>query len=284
MAIDVAYDRSVLAALLPGLREVRPPLTAGVLLLATAFVLLANHLGSIADESGKSESIQRLDDLIGRPVWLGIISIAAYLVGSVFMSFRDRAEREAAAWLTRSLATDDYLSRSQTRFEAIFATFSRPSLRRLGYLGGEKFDVKLIYPVCVDIIFGGGKRLLVSNDALYDEYDRLTSEAAFRDAAAIPGTLALVAFTIELHYSWPISIALALAGLILATLIFVNARQLQREARSMYAHAVADGEVSTSTLDVGADQAGRRRWRLDSDGNDDPVIGSDSHSPPDPDI
>ena len=256
------YAQRVLAALVPGLRDLRPPLTAGALVLVAGYLGLWDGAGGVAKQWHRSEKVQNLDDLLGSTGWLAVLAVVAYLIGAMFIAARSSIERQSAARLAGTVTSPTSLSQPQSRFMSVFAPFSRPSLRRLGMMAGDTFDQQIAHELCIDIIFGGGKRLLVASPALYDEYERLESEAAFRDAAAIPGLAMLVTLVVELHLSfWSAMIVLAL-GLALSSMLFVNARQLSREARSMYAHAVCDGSVSTSTLDHGPHRSGRRRWKL----------------------
>ena len=252
----------MLAALVPGLRDLRPSLTAGALVLVAGYLSLWDGAGAAAEQWHRSDKIQNLDDLLGPTGWLAVLAVVAYLIGAMFIATRSSIERQRAARLAVPVTSETYLSQPQTRFMSVFAPFSRPSLRRLGMMAGDTFDQHIAHELCIDIIFGGGKRLLVASPALYDEYERLESEAAFRDAAAIPGLAMLVTLVVQLHLSfWSATVVLAL-GLAFSSMLFVNARQLSREARSMYAHAVCDGSVSTSTFDQGSHRSGRRRWKL----------------------
>ena len=249
----------MLTSLLPGIRDLRAPLTAGSLLLACSFVLLEGTAGRLTREDRLGPGLVALDDRLGDRGWLVVTGVAAYLVGSVFVSGRNSLVRQLAARSLPGMTTTDYLHRKQTAWESVIAPFSRPSLRRLGVLHGPDHDPVLAQRVCVDILFGGGKRLLVANKDLYGEYDRLTAEAEFRDAVTLPG-LAFVAIVLaNIEGTVATEVALASFGLLVGLILTAQARGLDRQANSMYAHAVADGIVSTAVLDQ-PDKDGRRRW------------------------
>lgn len=111
-------------------------------------------------------------------------------------------------------------------------------------------QTNFLWGVTRDILYGGGKRLLVANRDLCGEYDRLRSEAEFCDAVVVPGSLLLLLVLMNLQFSPYVEVLVFGGAVVLFAFLFHAARALDREALSMYAHAVADGVVSTQTLDV----------------------------------
>jgi hypothetical protein len=80
------WSYSVLASLLPGLRDLRTPLATGYLWLVTLWLLVHEHLPtSAATASGPTKSLLQLADLVGKATVLAAFSFIAYLVGSILM-------------------------------------------------------------------------------------------------------------------------------------------------------------------------------------------------------
>jgi hypothetical protein len=182
---------------------------------------------------------------------LVVAVVAAYLVGSAVMSLRDVAVRAAAAAMIPKVTSEAYLTadRKKSLVQSVFAPFSRPSLRRIHRLEAVQGDSDLTHRVCHDVIFGGGKRLLVAHSQAYDEYQRLKSEASFRDAVVVPGLALVMVGTLHTNVdAWLDTSAGGLAFCI-GVVLTHQARALDREANSMHLHLVADGVVSTQTLD-----------------------------------
>ncbi len=140
-----------------------------------------------------------------------------------------------------------------------FTPFSRPSLVRLSQTCDG--DIVLVSAVCRNILTGGGNRLLVSNERLHGQFDRLRSEVEFRYCLAIP--FLLLVWTVTLRVSWGgylEELALTVAVLIDLALL-LQARILSKWSFYLHAHAVADGAVSTPALDEARMHHDRRSER-----------------------
>ena len=73
----------VLATLLPGVRDVRAPLTAGYIWLLTGWVIFAPSIPSADNASGPLKAILELGEVAG-PLTLGVVvSLGAYLLGAL---------------------------------------------------------------------------------------------------------------------------------------------------------------------------------------------------------
>lgn len=248
----------MLTSLLPGFREVRAPLAAGALLLATAYLLVSDQVASATASRATSPGFGRLSDSLGRSGWLIVAAVLAYLVGSALVTFRNMLnQRLLLGWL-RHLSDETYVDgrhRKQTRWESVVAPISRTALSRVGRLGHEStiYDQRVAIGVGSDVILGGGKRLLIASKDLHNEVDRLQAESEFRDALVPPAAILGVVLAASLTMAfWLECIGIVLLVLLLVIMVF-QARHMQREALSMHCHAVADGTVSTDFLD---------RWRL----------------------
>lgn len=240
----------MLTNILPGLRELRAPLVAGSLLLASLYLLLVESAEPALQPNQVDPRLLSLHELIGRHGWFVVAAIGAYLVGSIYMGLRNIAIRGIASRMVPRVTRESYQREGgQAKWEAILAPFSRPSVRRLGLVLSDQHDEELARQLCRDIIFGGGKRLLVANKELFGEYDRLQSEADFRDAATGPALLFAALAIVNLHLSFTVGLAMVSALLAVGFALFCQGRALDREAYSLHGHAVADGVVSTASLE-----------------------------------
>jgi hypothetical protein len=101
-----------------------------------------------------------------------------------------------------------------------------------------------------DIIYAGGKRLLVARPELFAEYDRAQSEAELRDGLILPLPLLTLALALNTRLS-VVTAAVWIVGLgVLMRSLWLQARYHDRDAWSINAHAIADGVVTTQTLDL----------------------------------
>jgi hypothetical protein len=249
----------VLASLIPGFRDVRSAFVAGSLLLASLYVLLIDTAEQTASDDHVGSGLRSLNNQIGDQGWLIVAGVAAYLLGSVFVVIRNLLVRNLSADALPHLTSVATLyERSRPRWLGALSPFSRPSLRRVGLLKSNHYDPGLAQAVCIDIIFGNGRRLQTASKELFDEYDRLRAEAQFRDSAILPGLIFLAVVMMNVDLSATFAAGLIVGSLVVAGILFVHARSLDREANSLYAHAIADGTVSAAILDQ-PERAGRRR-------------------------
>lgn len=235
---------------MPGVREVRAPLTAGTLLLVSAYLLLYDSADTVVAGDRVSPGLQSLYDTLGRTGLLIAAAIGAYVLGTVVTGLVTRRLRLFHAHVTAQVADPHYLAvRRKPRLLAFYSPFSRPALRRVRSLceqRGVPFEA-----VLAEIVLSGGKRLLGTNRDLYGDYDRFLSEAEFRLAVSAPSLLLAVTVALQVPAAWPVEVgAVALTGLMAAVLVS-DALAALREAYSMYAHLVTDGVVATPTLDAG---------------------------------
>lgn len=235
---------------MPGVREVRAPLTAGTLLLVSAYLLLYDSADTVVAGDRVSPGLQSLYDTLGRTGLLIAAAIGAYVLGAVATGLVTRRLRLFHARTVARVADAHYLEvRRKPRLLASYSPFSRPALRRVRRLCQERgvpFEA-----VLAEIVLSGGKRLLGTNRDLYGDYDRFLSEAEFRLAVSAPSVLLAVAVALQVPAAWPVEAgAVVLTGLMAGVLV-TDALAALREAYSMYAHLVTDGVVATPTLDAG---------------------------------
>jgi hypothetical protein len=244
----------MLSNILPGIREVRAPFVAGFITLVALYLILDERIAILTGPSADN-SIEAVRRLLGKSGRLAVAGIVTYLVGALIMQAMKQIKYRTAyrldSWVSKKYNISEYARKPRKDWSAmarLVIPFSRTSLARL--LSKCDSDRDLTNVVQFEIRRSGGKRLLVANKDLYLGYDRLQAEADLRRAAAWPGLVLLVAL-IGSFSSWPlweISIGTTI-GLIILLGLGLDARVINLEANSMYAHAVADGIVSTAALD-----------------------------------
>lgn len=238
----------MLGILIPGVREVRAPLAAGTLLLVSAYLLLFDSASSVFTGDEVSPGLRSIYDLLGKTGLLLAGAIAAYLVGTVITRLTNQRMRLRQLALVPRIAAADYRTvERKPRRLAVQAPFSRPSLRRI-YRLCEQRDVPAEM-VLGEIVLSGGKRLLAVNRDLYADYDRFQSEAEFRLAVVPPALLLAVAVALQVPALLVVEVGAVALVAVLGGFVFLDALAIQRDANSMYAHTVADGVVSTPSLD-----------------------------------
>ncbi len=244
----------MLGIVLPGIREIRAPLAAGTLLLISAYLLLYDSAHTVVAGDRISPALQSVYDALGRTGLLVAAAVAAYLVGTVVTRTLSRSTRLRQVALVPHITTGTYRTATRKpRLLAWQAPFSRPSLARVVRLCEER---KLpTETVLAEIVLSGGKRLLVANRDLYADYDRLQAEAELRLAIVPPALLLAVAMTLQVPAALSVEIGAVALVAVIGVMVLGDAQAILRDAHSMYAHMVADGVVSTPTLDRDPDHA-----------------------------
>jgi hypothetical protein len=94
------------------------------------------------------------------------------------------------------------------------------------------------------------ERLLASEKDVYSEIDRQDSEAELRESIILPAFVLLPALLLNIDTSVIASIAFSLGYLLLLAFLFMEARSRRIKSTTMLVNAVANGLLSTPTLDV----------------------------------
>ena len=90
---------------------------------------------------------------------------------------------------------------------------------------------------------------MVQETNLYGEYDRLMAEAELRDSVVLPVALFTIVALNDMSLGQVTEISLLVGVFGVLAVIAIHARGLAREGHSLLAHAIADGVVSTASLD-----------------------------------
>jgi len=240
----------MLASLLPGFREVRAPFAAGSLLMAAAYVAAYDRLHDATTPEQLGGGVQSLVDLLGPRGRIAVAAVIAYLLGTVFVAVVRGAMRQAYVAMLKDITDPNYVTGERRRLHQLAAPFSRPSLVRMaGFVAQDLDDEVPERLICMEIILGGGKRLLVKNKDLYLEWDRMQTEAEFRDAIVLPSLLLGVVCLSTVNWSGATKLSAVAALCVVLAVLWVHARRFDRESYSMYAHAVVDREVTTAAID-----------------------------------
>jgi uncharacterized membrane protein len=195
----------MLASLLPGLRDVRTPLTVGYVWLFIGWALLGEHLPT-KRPSGHG-LIARLFDLhhaLGVATTAAAVSFVAYLLGAMMTVPVEHPS--VIRWLGRFKRGPLRPRPDDVEYQDLVR---RVASEPLAGLSERDFD-RALSTNNVEL----RTRLLVTNTEMYGEYDRLTAEADFRLNLVLP----LVVLTAVATGSLSVWVGVGLALLALAML------------------------------------------------------------------
>jgi hypothetical protein len=229
----------VIASLLPGLRDLRTPLTTGYLWLIALWLLLHDRLPkSIDDATGPIRSLYELGGFLGSTAVLAAVSFVAYLLGSMllfnvhpeFTKELDplfRAPTSFVGRLRRALRTGfatAILNSNRSMFRQL-ETFLATRLRETAqdFTGQDHFEVlrrwgsayeeawrkdklSLVIRLYIEGIVGDLPAIAIQlqpkNRDFWDTYDRQLAEAQFRFGIAPPLALIIGILTWQTRNLW----------------------------------------------------------------------------------
>jgi hypothetical protein len=246
----------MLAALLPGLRELRAPLAAGYLWLLAVWLAFADAFPSRDAATGALAHVYELNDG-ARAIGLGVaLSFLAYLVGALSEALLGVADR----WLDRPFTS----SRTRRSIELVVDERLREFVAELGF---DRLQDLLQEQLRGEFVLEGGDRnrqfgqliraleerivreldlvatRLIGNQAeLYSTIDRLRAEAELRLAIAPPLVALSVFLAITEHVGW------ASATLAVAILVWQGVRR-RTKANDVIADALLLGPVEAPILE-----------------------------------
>jgi hypothetical protein len=229
----------VLASLLPGLRDVRTPLAVGYLWLLCAWLAWGEHFPRLnTNDDGVVANLFDLHDRLGDAVGLAAVSFTAYVLGVLLTLPIEggMALGLLGRWLPSpgaSIADFEYSKYVQTlhadareaitravRRGAMSASEASSMTERLNQAPDKDGSLKTVQPFRkADMRV----RLLVANQELYGEYDRLASEAAFRVNVAAP--LLVLSGIVASEFGWLILLVTFAIAIVLIIQGFLKLRQ-----------------------------------------------------------
>jgi hypothetical protein len=244
----------MLANLLPGLRDVRAPLSAGCIWLLTLWLVLGDRVPTRQQADGVWASLYRLGDLIGPAGVLASGSFLAYLIGAmlavrVVTVNAQEAPKSARFWDAKTIITprvsrlafNDLVSflQDQGRVPA-----PQPDVNGTGGPQRTRGE-RLVVSLAARDILGETRqlrtKLLIANYDLFNEYDRAVGEAEFRKNVAY----ALVGLTAAL--SWLQSPWWALM-LVISVRLYIAGVGSERAANDVIIQAVVAALVTPVAL------------------------------------
>ncbi|KUN62088.1 hypothetical protein AQJ46_32740 [Streptomyces canus] len=244
----------LLANLLPGLRDVRAPLSTGCIWLLTLWLILEDRVPTPQKAHGVWGSLYRLGDLIGPAGVLASGAFLAYLIGAMLAvrvvtvnareapkAARFRSGGTALAPRVSRLAYDDLVSFLQDQ-----GRLARPVPEGTAAVNPERErGERLVVGLAVRDILGETRqlrtKLLIASYDLFNEYDRAVGEAEFRKNVAY----ALLGLTATL--SWLQSPWWALL-LVVSARLYVAGVGSERAANDVIVQAVVAGLITPLSI------------------------------------
>ncbi len=203
----------ILASLLPGIRDLRAPLAAGYLWLASLWVLWGRKQSGLDHDSGLAGDVYRLAKSAGPLATAVALSFAAYVIGVLWWALYAWVIGRAFHYPLGALVLD-----KRTIDESI-EQWARRIDAELGYEYVSDTDSLRRWRESLDdelelVPF----RLMGKEPELYGEYDRLRAEGEFRFEISTPLTILIAVHAAETSAWWylvafPFGLALSVTGL-----------------------------------------------------------------------
>ncbi|WP_427165976.1 hypothetical protein ACQF4J_16690 [Streptomyces sp. C1-1] len=242
----------MLANLLPGLRDVRAPLSAGCIWLLTLWLIVEHRVPTREQAHGVWASLYRLGGLLGPAALLASAAFAAYLIGAMLMvrvatvnvqearkTARLRNIQMALRPRVSKLAFDDLIRFLQTQ-----GRVPVPGQGEVRDPRREQGERGLVNLVARDVLGETRQlriKLLIANYDLFNEYDRAVGEAEFRKNVAY-ALVGLAAALSRLYSPW-----WALM-LIVPLRLYIAGVGSERVANDVIIQAVVAGLLEPATL------------------------------------
>jgi hypothetical protein len=258
----------MLMNLLPGLRELRGPLATGYILICAVFVAFSGTILH-ADRSGTGvvRDIATAVTSFGAGSALAILSFVAYLAGTIWLETVPRplrrlrrvaAEAAGSVVAARELAVIEDIVVETVRQAVIDKADFRTEFRSRA--GSGRDDDKLATTVDVNRhaflvrqeLETLPTRLLGTEAAVWEAWDRLRTEGEFRDAVATALPLVCAALAWRVSWWW---VLVAAASVVLWRM----ATRKYDEARALLIEAVRAGRLTLPELERVGD-AQRVQW------------------------
>jgi tetratricopeptide (TPR) repeat protein len=235
----------ILSNLLPGLRDLRPPLAAGFLWLTALGLFFSGSVGSSALPSEVDSKVRQLYSVANSLGQLAVLGFAAYLLGVISTTYTTRIGRAHAGREALRPWVDERAKRlTSDETEAILAHWA---MREDAVLLRQRFD--FLEPVGVTDIGLAGlgrsdvERLMASTYGTPqgDVIDRFRSEAEFR--WGVTPALFAVAFAFALllleNSAWVLATVAALSS-VLVLLLWRAGSDAERQALELLGHSLGN--------------------------------------------
>lgn len=253
--------------LLPGLRDVRTPLTVGFIYVFTGWLWLGESIPARQDASGALKSIYDLYDLTGKPALLAAVSLVAYITGSLataltaWISFWATSFRNVTLKFEISnIARVDLACHVFSNVYDVPFGFIRHSgrdrdddphlskIRMAAYKaveGGEAINEgKLYAQIERSMAYEESQlrvKLLVSNPEIHSEHDRHRAESEFRTGIAVSSAILFASLAVMNSPQW-------ILGVFISAACLRASRSKRREANDVIVQAVIAGELVPSLI------------------------------------
>lgn len=191
----------MLASLLPGLRDVRTPLAVGYLWLVLVWIWWSEDISGAFRDSEVGDRVRELHDTVGAAGSLAAISFAAYVLGAVAVLPADRGLLRTTLGMARGMVPnleawevqDNYLVAVEGLKAEILDQAREDGVtpEQLTSLGESLDRAAETLPVQLR------PQLLVSNQEMFGEYDRLEAESLFRINLCLPVLAAAITLGVD---------------------------------------------------------------------------------------
>jgi hypothetical protein len=224
----------MLASLLPGLRDVRTPLTVGYLWLFIGWAWFGDKFPRTRPPGhGLVARLFDLHAVVGTPATTAAVSFLAYLLGALLTIPVE--SRAVSTVLHRVGRLSPGARRAAATYDAYLATAYNQVEGQPTAVAFDEFASN--FDVSEPDLRA---RLLVANETMYGEYDRLAAEASFRLNLCIPLLMLAVVTAVNFGLAWAFIPAVA------GVLLLVQGGNRLAMSRAVIERAVISGVIEHS--------------------------------------
>ena len=269
----------MLASLLPGLRDVRVPLTAGFMWLVVLWTVFYELIPAQNEATGVAAEIYQVLGAFGPAALTAAITFVAYVLGILIAPLTEYLVRGSAEAVVRAVTGRYGLLSRSTRVQAIALAEKTldavrdsrgPSRTRKSSGDAAKdsdiqstsdegsYDLRHLAKPRSEILewemFDDvplvATRLLAHNRELFDRYDRARAEAAFRFVLVLPLLVMSVLIPLRFGAPWWGYLVSILAGIVVAVFLIVDGLNKQVESNDAIYQAVFVGEAQFPSIEA----------------------------------
>lgn len=247
----------MLSSILPGIRHLRAPLTAGALWLLAVWLVAAPNLPPEGELPGPIATINELRQFIGGPSFAIAVAFLSYVFGTLSESLsaglvrmydsvdkRQQPEYDNVKWAPLTQHLSRWAVDLGHDLEAIDAHWRLHHFFERNIIGESIEDVFARVANELDAL---AAQLLVTNPDMFSHIDRIRAEQEFRFAVSPPLiVLALVTLILAGAALW--SLVFAVVTLMVALLLWRDGIRRRWEWRAAMGHALLTKAVESPDL------------------------------------
>jgi hypothetical protein len=237
----------MLASLLPGVRELRVPLATGYLWLINAWLAFGDRLPKTLPDVGPFSQLRALQEYSGKAGLAVAVSFLAYLVGS-FLEMNPLRLWEHGGrpkWINWVRGVVREIAPSWFQWFPVSDAAKKNLVEDPQFGGRDPMELMILVTKEEQQL---ATRLHANNVELYNKYERLLSESAFRLNVAPPLVVLALLLLVASDMSSVSKALVAVGVIVLALLLFRQAVKRAIQSRDVLVQALVVDVVKSRAL------------------------------------